>query len=66
VQVCNALVYCIDEGCGESDPSISYFFDEIWCSSEEGDAWSAAVADEYTAETDDEADSFVSKKQKLF
>jgi hypothetical protein len=56
----------MDEGCGESDPSMCFSNDDILCTSEEDDAWSAAGVYQYDGDTDDEADSIVCKKQKMF
>jgi hypothetical protein len=40
--------------------------DDILCTSEEDDAWSAAGVYQYDGDTDDEADSIMCKKQKMF
>jgi hypothetical protein len=50
---------CIQEGCGESQPSNYNLFDGTWFKNEEGDAWSAADVDLYNGGTEDDADSFM-------
>jgi hypothetical protein len=56
---------CIQEGCGESQPSNYNLFDGTWFKNEEGDAWSAADVDLYNGGTEDDADSFMCKKQRI-
>jgi hypothetical protein len=56
----------MDEGCGDTDPSMFLPNDDILCTSEEDDALSAAGVYQYDGDTDDEADSSVCKKQKMF